>query len=206
MKYWHCFSVEKHVFKMSQPRYLENPLATGRVARSTAKSSPCRKYVFFLMGEEKGEVCAVVRINPACSAQALAGGGADRSPWPCMHSATEPLLSPCFCWGAAGAAEQITSLVLYSCCIHASPSQPAHAGIAGHSCSPSASDLFEPNLPSLTEALPRFDTQASQFGRGRPSWRPRWTETACIYLISVLISSKCNYKAGVALGQNYMAI
>lgn len=35
---------------------------------------------------------------------------------------------------------------------------------------------------------------------------PRWTETACIYLISVLISSKCNYKAGVALRQNYVAV
>lgn len=39
------------------------------------------------------------------------------------------------------------------CCIHVSPPQPAHAGMAGHSCPPVI--CFQPNLPSLTEKLPR---------------------------------------------------
>lgn len=89
--YWNClrtheiprvvFGGKTHAFEASQPRYLENPLATGRVAQSTAKSSPCRKYAFFLLGEGKGEVCAVVRINPARSAPGSAGWRGWQVPW-----------------------------------------------------------------------------------------------------------------------------
>lgn len=95
------FTGKTHAFEVSQPRYLENPLATGRVAQSTAKSSPCRKYSFFFLPEEgKGEVCAAVRINPARSAPRSAGWGVGRSPGLCMHGASQspfchlPLLRP----------------------------------------------------------------------------------------------------------------
>lgn len=79
------FGGKTHAFEVSQPRYLENPLAAVRVAKSAAKSSsPCRKYgvgFFFLQGEEKGEVCAVVRINPARSAPGSAGWRGWQVPW-----------------------------------------------------------------------------------------------------------------------------
>lgn len=54
------FGGKTHAFEVSQPRYLENPLATVRVAKSAAKSSsPCRKYGGFFLagGGERGSVC-----------------------------------------------------------------------------------------------------------------------------------------------------
>ena len=86
------FSGKTHAFEVSQPRYLENPLAAGTVAQSTAKSSsPCRKYVFFLLEEGKGEVCAVVRINSARSAPGSAGWRGWQVPW-AVHARCLPEL------------------------------------------------------------------------------------------------------------------
>lgn len=71
---WKCLLVEKQ--RLLKPPSLENPLPIGRAAMSTAKSSsPLQEICYFLSGEGKGEVCAVVRINPAHAAQARLGLG-----------------------------------------------------------------------------------------------------------------------------------
>lgn len=86
------FGGKTHAFEVSQPRYLENPLATGRVSQTTAKSSSlCRTYAFFLLEERKGELCAVVRINPACSALSSAEWRAWQVPW-AVHALCLPEL------------------------------------------------------------------------------------------------------------------
>lgn len=87
------------------------------VAQRTAKSSPCRKYTFFSWWKEKQEACAVVRITHACLpvpcwVAELVGHLS------CARCLSEPLVSFCFSWGAAG---WMTSSFLYlwlTLCLH----------------------------------------------------------------------------------------
>lgn len=89
------FGGKTHAFEVSQPRYLENPLATVRVAKSAAKSSsPCRKYVFFsCWGRRKGKCVLWSGLTLPALPRALLDGGVGRSPGLCMHGASQSRLS-----------------------------------------------------------------------------------------------------------------
>lgn len=159
------YSWKTHFQGMPAQTPRKSPGCVG-VAQSIAKSSPCRKYTFLLLGGETGSMCC--GQDYPCLVCPCSAGWLSWQDTSAVHAwcLLEPLLSPCSPWEADGQQGEWSPLIFVTDTVHLSQ---CTKGMAEHSCPIAASDLRETNMPGLAEALARggCHTNTLQFGKGK---------------------------------------